>query len=203
MEQNEIINALIKRRNDRYKKHLQLSLLVALLIPIVLFYLFPRFDETSDDTVVYVHTIEILNLPPPTKQLAKRPPPVRPEIPVPAEMDDILEEVEIRLIQTGTGTDSTMTISFLSGMPLGYKPRQLLEVVPRNIPEQIKGEIIIQLRIDTRGHVKDYRTVRNTTGSDEVLVNTIDAAKQSLWEAAEMNGRPVEYWIEKIYRFNL
>ena len=61
----------------------------------------------------------------------------------------------------------------------------------------------LQLKIGKNGRVIDYRVVLDNTNSKKCLDHAIEAAKKSIWEAAVVNGKAVEYWIEKTYKFNL
>ena len=88
-------------------------------------------------------------------------------------------------------------------MPLDFKPRQILEVIPESIDSNFKGEIILLLKIGLNGKMIDYKIVSNTIQIEIALQNAINAAKKSLWEAGKIGNKPVEYWIEKIYKFNM
>jgi len=92
---------------------------------------------------------------------------------------------------------------FQSSLPEGYRPRQLLEVVPEKVADEIKGEIVLALRIGENGKVIDYRILQNVTQSLICQEHALKAAQASLWESANVNGKPVEYWIEKTYKFNV
>ncbi|MCL6098397.1 MAG: energy transducer TonB [Bacteroidetes bacterium] len=85
--------------------------------------------------------------------------------------------------------------------PLPFVPRQILEVIPQNV-EGANGEIVLLLKIGIDGIVKEYKVVMNTTGDSEVLKHVLEAAYKSRWEKIKMDGRQVEYWIEKTYRYN-
>lgn len=86
-------------------------------------------------------------------------------------------------------------------LPLPFVPRQILEVVPQNV-ESVKGTIILVLKIGTDGFVKEHKVIYNTSNDDACLMNTIDAAYKSRWEQVKIEGKQVQYWIEKTYRFN-
>ncbi|MCL6098635.1 MAG: hypothetical protein M1391_08675 [Bacteroidetes bacterium] len=84
---------------------------------------------------------------------------------------------------------------------LPFVPRQILEVIPQNV-EGANGEIVLLLKIGIDGIVKEHKIVMNTTGDNTVLKHVLDAAYKSRWEKIKMEGRQVEYWIEKTYRYN-
>jgi hypothetical protein len=107
---------------------------------------------------------------------------------------------------TGIGSGSGKGVGDSSGNGLGYQslpfvPRQILEVVPQNM-DGIKGTIILVLRIGTDGFVKEHKVIYNTSNDDACLMNTVDAAYKSRWEQVKIEGKQIQYWIEKTYKFN-
>jgi hypothetical protein len=99
---------------------------------------------------------------------------------------------------SGIGDGSGSGSGYLS---LPFVPRQILEVVPQNV-EGVKGTIILVLKIGTDGFVKEDKIIYNTTNNSECLKNTIDAAYKSRWEQIKIEGKQIQYWIEKTYKFN-
>lgn len=99
---------------------------------------------------------------------------------------------------SGIGDGSGSGSGYLT---LPFVPRQILEVVPQNV-EGVKGTIILILKIGTDGLVKEDKIIYNTTNNAECLKNTIDAAYKSRWEQIKMEGKQIQYWIEKTYKFN-
>lgn len=101
---------------------------------------------------------------------------------------------------TGTGYGYGKGVeSNLKQLP--FMPRQTLEVVPQNT-DGIKGTVILVLRIGTDGLVKEHKIIYNSSGNQNCLNNTVEAAYKSRWEKIKMEGRQIEYWIEKSYFFN-
>lgn len=99
---------------------------------------------------------------------------------------------------SGIGDGAGSGSGYLS---LPFIPRQILEVVPQNV-DGVKGTIILILKIGTDGFVKEDKIIYNTTNSTECLKNTIDAAHKSRWEQIKIEGKQIQYWIEKTYKFN-
>jgi hypothetical protein len=178
-------------------------MIVSLLSIILVFYFFPRFKDNKPELLYYAPVIEMIDIPQTRQNQIFRPPPSKPVIPVQDEEIEFLDQVNIEFIESDYFGDSLSYSEFKSGLPVGYKPRQLLEVVPQNVNETFRGEIVLQLKIDRKGKVIDHRLVYNSTNSEQCLEYAIEAAKKSLWEAAMVDGRPIEYWIEKTYRFNM
>jgi hypothetical protein len=150
----------------------------------------------------YVPTIVVEHIPRTKQTKQKPPPPSKPLIPVEATKDELFEDVVIDSIPQ-SNTDYTIYLDFNKGMPLDYKPRQILEVIPENIDSDIKGEIILLLKIGTNGKMVDYQVVSNTVEVEIALTNAVKAAKKSKWEAGKVANKSVEYWIEKSYKFNM
>ncbi len=99
---------------------------------------------------------------------------------------------------SGIGEGSGSGSGYLS---LPFVPRQILEVVPQNV-DGVRGTIILILKIGTDGYVKEDKIIYNTTNNAECLKNTIEAAHKSRWEQIKIEGKQIQYWIEKTYRFN-
>jgi len=144
----------------------------------------------------------MIQIPPTRQNLTKRPPPAQPQIPLATEDIDILMPVQINTETDNSIRERSSNSDFQSGLPEGYRPRQLLEVVPKKVDAEISGEIVLALRIGKNGSVIEHRILQNSTESALCKENAINAARASLWESAIVNGIQVEYWIEKTYKFN-
>lgn len=185
-----------------YQRNIQIALIGALLCLILLFYSFPRANripsKLPDLPAPELNIIEI----PRTKQTTskKRPPPLLPSIPVESEEPDIADDVIIRMSErSDTGQFPILTSAEISELSL--IPRQILEVIPEQSSENIKGIIILSLKIGTDGMVKEYQVVENTTRSQKTLTQVIEAAQNSKWQPIILDNIKYEYWIEKSYIF--
>jgi hypothetical protein len=185
-----------------YKQKIEVCLIISISIIIIVFYFFPVFEELKEPLDYYVPTIIVEQIPRTIQKKKKPPRPSKPFIPVKALEIELLDDVIIDSIAL-TFSDTTFFLDFSKGIPLDYKPRQILEVIPENIDSDIKGEIILLLKIGINGSMIDYRVVSNTINIELALTNALNAAKKSKWEAALVGDKPVEYWIEKIYKFNM
>jgi hypothetical protein len=197
------LNILKKYAKLSYHLRLELCLIIALLLTVIIFYLFPIFTTINEVDQTYTPpVVEIIETPPTSQSTLRHPPPLRPLIPVEVDEIDLLSPVTIDAQTSNTRNSKFTDVDFQSGLPKGYRPRQLLEVVPQGVSEEIKGEIVLALRIGTNGKMISYRIVQNTTGTKICEEYSIKAAKASLWESASFDGQAVEYWIEKTYKFN-
>ncbi|HKI77443.1 MAG TPA: hypothetical protein VKA26_02760 [Ignavibacteriaceae bacterium] len=143
----------------------------------------------------------------------QRPANMRPPIPkiyVPDDVEEpvILSDVEIAPKgdegdnqKEGEANNKTGT-GVLDVPELPFVPRQILEVLPKKIDDDVKGFVNLQLKIGTDGKVIEYKLIKNTTGSNEILQQVIDAAYKSKWEPIKIKNNKVVYWVEKTYNFN-
>lgn len=191
-------------KHNVYSRNLQYAFSISLLICILLFFSFQKFRQPNAEPVVYIAPqLLLMEIPPTTQPKKAGPPPSKPVIPTPADEIEQLQDVPIELAKGDNLADSSSTQQFIEGLPLETQPRQIIEVVPQNPGSEISGEIILLLRIGQDGRMKDYRLVSNSTRNEKALSSALQAARRSQWEATKVNGQIVEYWIEKIYRFNL
>jgi hypothetical protein len=192
---------LEKKREINYEKTLQISMILSLLILIALFYFFPRFRETIVQPTYYRHTIEIISIPPTSQRTPRQPRPLKPVIPVAEEEPEILRPVVIKA-PTALTADGVETIEeFLTTLPEGFRPKQILEVIPENANFLYDGVIVLALKIGKKGMVIEHRLLKNTTGSGDCVQQALKAARASIWEPAIIDGQAVTYWIEKTYQF--
>ena len=92
---------------------------------------------------------------------------------------------------SGTGDGTTL---------LPFTPRQILEVIPER-ERGFRGIIKLSVRIGKDGLVKEHKVLQNTTNNPECLSRVLQAAYKSKWQAVKLEGKVVEYWTEKTYRF--
>jgi hypothetical protein len=106
---------------------------------------------------------------------------------------------------TGTGSGSGKGSGSGSGTGDGttfltFTPRQILEVIPES-QSNYKGVIKLSVRIGKDGLVKDHKILQNTTNNPQCLVRVLEAAYRSKWQSVKIEGKIIEYWTEKTYRF--
>ena len=186
-----------------YKKRLEISLILSLIILIFLFYIFPIFISS---TVILTDVLEpqiiVIDIPQTIQKYAKRPPqPTRPAILIPSEDMAILDDVTLEFedIQDLIILGKVFNPDELEGLP--YMPRQVLEVLPEKTENNPKGEILLSLHIDKNGKVKAHKVISNTTQSDICLQHVIKAAYSSRWQPVIIDSNIYEYWIYKSYQF--
>jgi len=199
-------------RNE-YRINFKLSLVASLLLCILLFLFFPFIASFPPPPAEYQSLLFTINDLAPITQQDKlaNPKPPDPKIFTIAIIDEpeILPDEEVKPItkeetnSNGNGNDSISDKGTPLILPqLPFVPRQILEVLPQNTDENIKGLIVIKLKIGTDGKVIEHKVITNTTGSQKYSQSVINAAYKSKWEPVKIKANNVVYWIEKTYRFN-
>ncbi len=196
-----------------YRRNFKLSLIVSLVISIICFLYFPvSYQEEnkilfSNDNIISFDNIPVTVQNTPGTFLSK------PKTPLIFSTQKIIEpelldNVEIKNEDfaaaensSGLSDEKLNQNNNAEASILPFKPRQIFEVVPLK-NDNFNGMIKLSLKIDTTGKVINYIVVKNTVNNKNCLENVISAASKSRWQPAELNGKKVEYWVEKSYTFN-
>jgi hypothetical protein len=186
-----------------YQKRIELSLIVTLTMLILIFFLFPKFESNSPESIdIYISDIQAVQIPKTYQpEIFSHPPAVKPSIPIESEEIELMENVvfESQINDRLIVQEGLLAPLELDRLP--YTPRQLYEVLPEGINEEIEGEIKLVLKINIDGTVIAYRTIYNSINNKAYRDRIIEAALRSRWDPAVINGRPVIYWVEKSYKF--
>jgi periplasmic protein TonB len=197
------------RFKQSYKKILEISMLFALMLMIVMFQAFKRFDQKSSiiqEKEIVINVDEI----PLTEQIKRPPPPARPSVPIPTEDEDVPEDLTI---------DET-EIDFNEEPPPAPPPPKEAEETPFFVPYDSRPEIIggmaevkkylkypeiarragvagtvfVQVLVDIQGNVIDTKVIKSlgNNGCDEAA---IIALKKVKWKPALQRDKPVQVWI--------
>ena len=90
--------------------------------------------------------------------------------------------MEVRTFDGGSGwakAAELFTAQDLEPLLLDPKPRFFTEPVKVPAAGRIRGEIILEARVDPSGNVFDVKTVSNTTGLDELAVTNGDELRKA------------------------
>ncbi len=181
----------------RYRKYLDIALIVSLAIHLVAFVLLPRIKIEGSKTVIEeIEVIEIppeVDIPPPPKEIA------RPKIPV-ESLDESVEEEE-------TIEDTSFDPTNMPDAPpppsssgqefyvfdKAPKPKRIVQpeypTFARNAG--IEGTIILKITVDERGRV--IRAVVLKSAAQGIFDSAaVKAAEQWIFEPAEQSGNPVK-----------
>ena len=196
---------------NEYRINFKLSLISSLSVCILLFLFFPYIAPPSPPPVEYQSLLFTINdLAPNTKQdNIVNTKPQEPKIFTPGIIDEpeILPDEEVVSItkkeNNGKGNFNVPGKGARLDAPLlPFIPRHILEVLPQNVDENVKGLIEIELKIGTDGKVIKHKVIVNTTDSQKCLQSVITAAYKSKWKPVKIKDNNIVYWVEKTYRFN-
>jgi hypothetical protein len=185
-----------------YSKKLELGFIISLSILIIFFYFSSDFQMTISEVQQHKYPqLIIIDVPPTRQNKPQIPKPVKPIIPIASEEIDFLSDVIIK-------SDSSSRIAFdeIGTIPknasdLPVQPRQILEVLPKNVAKEVKGEIVFSLLIGWDGRVKNQKLISNTTNCSDCLTSVLAAVTKSQWQPVKFQGKKTEYWIRKAYIF--
>lgn len=193
----------------KYKKTLELSSIIGLMVLAVLFYSFQRYEgriEAPEEKKMVIESVEI----PPTQQLQKPPPPSRPSIPVESEDEDLLDDVTIE----ETEIDLEMVIDAPPPPPeedeifeffaVSEKPSIIHKEVPK-FPDfakraGIEGTVIVMCTISKTGKVIDAKIYKSIPMLDEAA---LEAAKKCTFKPAKQRDKFVKVKMTLPFQFKL
>jgi hypothetical protein len=191
-----------QENNAYFSRVFKFSLIASLSIMTILFYLFPKFK-----TIYFrqAHTIEAdiyVSDIPVTRQPAEKikPPPMRPNgfIPIPGDEIEFPEEIDI----SGSGRNTLLGEVSL-GIPAEVPAKPILEIYPQVSGVTCKGIVRLLLLVDKSGRVTEVEMVENTTSSSRCLELAMNAARKSEWLPASVDGKKVNSWVMKVFKFNI
>ena len=189
--------------SNGFNRNLELAFIITISFFIFLFLLYPKFEPDQQPAVYYSPEIILEIIPPTVQSKDKKPPrPQKPVIPVAVDDFEMLNDIEIE--HNVPESDSSSTLEFPPGAPLPFVPRQIVEIVPSTPSDsEVKGVVRLLLKINTDGRVVKEKVIQGQELGTDIVQSAIHAARQTLWEKARVRGRPVQYWVEKSYRFGL
>ena len=201
----------------RYKKVIQLTLAFSLLLCILIFQAFKKFDHEKASWEIKLDKIVAEEIPQ-TVQEKMPPPPSRPAIPIESESEDIPDNATIEDTDIEFGKLPERPLEPVVEQEEGFvfiayddppKPVGGFQTIQDNLvyPELaqkagIQGTVVVQAKISEKGEVIDTRIMvpLGNCGCNEAAVAAIKAAK---WESAKQRDKPVTVWISIPIRFKL
>jgi protein TonB len=201
----------------QYKKVIELTLILALLICIVLFQAFKKFDQKDLEKKFELDKIQAEEIPL-TQQEKIAPPPARPAIPIESESEDIPDDVTIDDTEIDfdelpppppppPAEDDAASFFVPYDDPPdpigGFAAIQSKLVYPEIARKAgIEGTVTVQAKISERGEVIDTRILvpLGNSGCNEAAVAAIKAVK---WKPAKQRDKPVAVWVSIPVRFKL
>ena len=191
-----------------YFTNVEKATILALILVILLFLLFPTFNFTKNEDVEVVFTSLNIEDIPLTRQGTRRKPPPKPAVPIPSDDELIPEDLTIE--ETDLNFDllsDQLGLGLLSGRPAIFQPRPVFEVIPEYPQELqkkgIQGFVKLHLRVDKSGRVIKAIVLENTTNSKVCAKASLSAAQKCRYIPAKSSGKAVEIWITRTYTFGL
>ena len=193
----------------KYRKVMEVSLIFALLIVILTFYAFKKFEvgvKLPESVDIKIEVVEI----PPTEQITRPPPPSRPMIPIEAEDDELLDDVTIEetevVFEARDDTpppppDDDEVFEFFA---VSEKPVLIKKAVPR-YPDlarkaQIEGKVVVTVTIDKKGNVESAKIFKSVPMLDEAAQA---AALQCKFKPAKQRDKFVKVKMNIPFDFHL
>ncbi len=202
------------RRNPLQQNYgfiLRLSFVISLLLLIFTFYAFRTYDHQAVAPPKPIWTIETVDIPV-TEMLKKPPRPEKPVIPVEADEDDILDEVDYDLFENG----QDFTFSELPPPPETDEPEEFEYIAVSIKPEPIKqvrpiypdlarragieGTVVVRVLIDTHGNVEKAEIFKSIPMLDEAA---LAAARQFKFKPGQQRDKKVKVWMAIPFVFRL
>ncbi len=195
----------------RYQRWFEASLIVTLVLVVLLFYAFKKFEapptlEKKVDTEIKIEQI------PPTQQLEKPPPPSRPQIPIESEDEDLpedltIEETEVDFSQQTQDTppppeeEEEPIVPFFA---LSEKPKEIKRVNPE-YPELAKkagveGTVVVKVLVNTKGDVEKVEVLKSHPLLDD---SAVEAARQFKFKPGKQRDKYVKVWVSIPFNFTL
>jgi periplasmic protein TonB len=194
----------------KYKKTIELALIIALALLIIIFQGFKRFDRNirkveKIDLEINVEKIEQ------TEQQKRAPAPSRPSIPIESEDEDIPEDATIETTDIDltelpppppppqNEVDESAQIFVAYDEPPA--PIGGFGAIQRNLeyPEiarkaGVEGRVVVHCLIDRQGRVVQTKILKSlgNNGCDEAAVAAIKSVK---WKPAKQRDKPVKVWV--------
>ncbi len=181
--------------------------LIATLIVFLIVALLSGKDDS--EIVPYVPMDFVLQVEdvPETNPGRKRPPPPRmPAVPIPSEVEEMLEEMVIEIETLDFVDLPEMPTIEVVGSSVAMSPRPYFFKWP-DYPESEQkkghqGKIHIKIKVNDKGIVEEHEVILNTTNSKVLERLAIEAAMQSkFFPARDRKNKPITVWTVSKYSF--
>jgi periplasmic protein TonB len=194
----------------KYKKVIELALVLALASLLVVFQAFKRFEkdiEKQDNVDIVIDVQEI----PQTEQQKRPPAPQRPTVPIESEDEDIPEDVTIDITdinledlpppppppETETGVNTQIFVAYdeppspIGGFTAIQKKLKYPEIARK---AGVEGRVYVNVLIDQKGNVVDTKILKSlgNNGCDQAAMSAIKSVK---WTPAKQRDKPVKVWV--------
>lgn len=193
---------------DQYQLILEKSTVLALILVITFFVMFPRIKVGKPRKIEGIRTTLTVENIPITRQGKPQKPPPRPVVPIPSEDDLFPDDVTIEDTELNFESFSLSAGSGATPEQINiFQPRPIFEVIPEYSEELqkkgIEGALKLHLHIDQTGRVIDVVILENTTGSSVCANAAKEAAFRGRYIPAKRDDKTTDIWITRTYTFGL
>lgn len=192
----------------KYKKVLELCLLISLAALIIWFQLLRTMSVEATEAAAPEVKIEVADIPP-TEQVKRPPPPAKPSVPIPTENEDVPDDLTIESTELDLTDipppppppedDGDVNIfvpydeppSPVGGFAAIQRALKYPEIARK---AGIEGKVIVQVLVSEKGEVINTKIIKSLghAGMDESAVNAIRGVK---WKPALQRDKPVKVWV--------
>jgi protein TonB len=214
------ITVPVRERNLQYKKGLQLTLVVSLVICIGAFQFLPKKMLLASKPGEIEQLVLIAeDVPPPTRQLDQPPPPPRPMVPIPSDDDDIPEDLTLAETELDfdevpppppplreSEDDQYTFIAYDSPPQLvgGFASLQKYLKYPELARlANMEGSVIVGVLVDTEGNSVKTTILKDSGGSVGFEQAAQEALMQVKWVPGRQRDKPVKVWYSIAVNFQL
>ncbi len=206
----------IKRK---YRRYLEEGLILSLIIVILGFLYFPKFDEKELTTTDMQELVDVKDVVV-TQQESAPPPPPKPTIPIEVPQDEVLEDIEFTetelnqeevveappppLVVEEEEVQPTFFIA-VEEMPepiggvIGIQKRIVYPEIAKRAG--VQGRVYIKAYVDKNGEVKKTEVIKGIgAGCDEAAVAAVMKTK---FKPGKQRGKPVNVQVSIPVRFVL
>ncbi len=182
----------------------------SLIVALAVFLIIALISRSSQREVVpYVPMDFVLQVEdvPETNPGRKRPPPPKmPAVPIPSEMEEMLEEMVLEVETLDFVDLPDMPTIEVVGSTVSMSPRPYFYKWP-DYPESEQkkghqGKIHIKIKVNEKGIVEEHEVILNTTKSKVLERLAVEAAMQSkFFPARDRRNNPIAVWTVTKYSF--
>jgi len=194
----------------KYKKTIELCLVLSLIVLLVVFQAWKKFDRDIEKADKVDITIDVQEIPQ-TEQTKRPPAPARPAIPIESEDEDIPDDLTIETTEIDLSElpppppppeddiDESAQIFVAYDEP--PEPIGGFAAIQRNLvyPEiarkaGVEGRVYVNVVIDRNGNVVDANVIKSlgNNGCDEAAIAAIKSVK---WKPAKQRDKPVKVMV--------
>ncbi|HHS12967.1 MAG TPA: energy transducer TonB [bacterium] len=192
----------------RYKKVLELGLIISLVLHIFLMQGFKKLERRSVQRTVSLEALQVEEIPQ-TEQDKSAPAPARPSVPIASEDEDLPEDETIEetffdeFAEATPPPEPPVDDSAPVFVPHDESPtpvggmaaiQSILEYPEIALRAGVEGTVLIYAQVDVDGIVKATRVVKSlgNNGTSEAAVKAIRSVK---WIPAKQRDKPVRVWV--------